>query len=102
MSPIKVLHKEHELILNPIRLNWHYVVWYNNFFLTSVALVLPIILLSYWNYHTCKVVLSRVPSNGTNIAENTRPLNHSTAAELLNRNRTDTFERGNVIFILLY
>jgi hypothetical protein len=47
------------MILNPIRLNWHYVIWYRNFASLMVSLVVPFTLLAYWNFNTFLVLLRR-------------------------------------------
>ena len=51
--------KEATLELNPIRLNWHYVIWYKNFTVILVSLVLPLTLLAYWNFNTLAVMSRR-------------------------------------------
>ena len=47
------------MVLQPIRLNWHYVIWYRNFTVLLMSLVLPFILLAYWNFNTLVVLLRR-------------------------------------------
>ena len=47
------------MVLSPIRLNWHYVIWYRNFAALIVSLVVPFTLLAYWNYNTFSVLLRR-------------------------------------------
>ena len=47
------------MVLNPIRLNWHYVIWYRNFTLLIVSLIVPFVLLAYWNFNTLSVLLRR-------------------------------------------
>lgn len=53
------MKKEATLAINPIRLNWHYVIWYKNFTVILVSLVVPFILLAYWNLNTLSVMLRR-------------------------------------------
>ena len=45
--------------LQPIRLNWHYVLWYRNVAVLFLSLVIPLILLAYWNFNTLSVILRR-------------------------------------------
>ena len=45
--------------LQPIRLNWHYVLWYRNVTVLFLSLVIPLILLAYWNFNTLSVILRR-------------------------------------------
>ena len=47
------------MVVDPIRLNWHYVIWYRNFAGMLVSLVLPFTLLAYWNFNTLSVLLRR-------------------------------------------
>ena len=47
------------MVINPIRLNWHYVIWYRNFAGMVVSLVVPFVLLAYWNFNTLLVLLRR-------------------------------------------
>ena len=106
--PLKELHKEYVLVLNPMRLNWHYVIWYKNFFLTIVSLIVPFILLLFWNYHTSKTVIRRDRSRSMTSSQNAMSIRHSNASELLNRNRTSIntsiglpSEKGNTISIFV-
>ena len=55
----KVLNREATLKINPIRLNWHYIIWYKNFTVISISLIVPFILLAYWNANTLAVMLRR-------------------------------------------
>ena len=55
----KEVKKEPTLVLNPIRLNWHYVIWYKNFTVLLVSLILPLTLLAYWNFNTLAVMARR-------------------------------------------
>lgn len=48
-----------KMILKPIRLNWHYVIWYRNFTALIVSLVVPFVLLAYWNFNTFSVIRRR-------------------------------------------
>ena len=43
----------------PIRLNWHYVIWFKNFMTLFATLILPFILLAYWNCKTLSVIRRR-------------------------------------------
>ena len=47
------------MVLNPIRLNWHYVIWYKNFTVIFVSLIVPFALLAYWNFNTLAVMSRR-------------------------------------------
>ena len=47
------------MVLNPIRLNWHYVIWYKNFTVLLVSLIFPFGLLAYWNFNTLAVMSRR-------------------------------------------
>ena len=53
------MKKEDTLVLNSIRLNWHYVIWYKNFTVLLVSLVIPFSLLAYWNFNTLAVMSRR-------------------------------------------
>ena len=55
----QVLEKETTITLQPIRLNWHYVLWYRNVTVMIVSLLIPLILLAYWNFNTFSVILRR-------------------------------------------
>ena len=55
----KVRIKQATLTINPIRLNWHYVIWYKNFIVILLSLVVPFILLAYWNSNTLAVMIRR-------------------------------------------
>ena len=86
------------MVLNPIRLNWHYVIWYRNFTLLIVSLVVPFVLLAYWNFNTLSVLLRRrrlrnrppqLSASGTRIEQelssaNPTGIRHSIAAVTLN------------------
>ena len=45
--------------INPIRLNWHYIIWYKNFTVILISLIVPFVLLAYWNANTLAVMLRR-------------------------------------------
>ena len=47
------------IVLQPIRLNWHYVIWYRNLTVFTMSLVTPFVLLAYWNFNTLSVMLRR-------------------------------------------
>ena len=47
------------MVTNPIRLNWHYVIWYRTFTVATVSLIVPFVLLAYWNFNTLAVILRR-------------------------------------------
>ena len=92
----KVRIKQATLTINPIRLNWHYVIWYKNFIVILLSLVVPFILLAYWNANILAVMIRRHrlayrpalrSSNnvGTNFAISL-PTNEEVAAALLNEN----------------
>ena len=51
--------KETALELHPMRLNWHYVIWYRNLTVFLVSAVTPLVLLAYWNFNTLSVMLRR-------------------------------------------
>ena len=53
------MKKEATLAINPIRLNWHYVIWYKNFTVILISLVIPFVLLAYWNLNTLAVMIRR-------------------------------------------
>ena len=55
----KVLAKEVTMVTNPIRLNWHYVIWYRTFIVATVSLIVPFSLLAYWNFNTLAVMIRR-------------------------------------------
>ena len=50
---------ETRIIVESIRGNWHYVIWYRNLTLTSVSLLFPFVLLAYWNLNTLLVMRRR-------------------------------------------
>ena len=92
----KVRIKQATLTINPIRLNWHYVIWYKNFTVLLLSLVVPFILLAYWNANTLAVMIRRhrlayrpaLRSNDnarTNLAISL-PTNEEVAAAVLNAN----------------
>ena len=92
----KVRIKQATLTINPIRLNWHYVIWYKNFTVILLSLVVPFILLAYWNGNTLAVMIRRYrlayrPALRSNIDVRTNlaislPTNEEVAAALLNGN----------------
>ena len=45
--------------INPIRLNWHYIIWYKNFTVILISLIVPFVLLAYWNVNTLAVMTRR-------------------------------------------
>ena len=47
------------MVLQPLRLNWHYVIWYKNVATLLASLVVPFSLLAYWNIQTFKILLRR-------------------------------------------
>ena len=47
------------MMLEKIRLNWHYVIWYKNFTALIASLVVPFALLAYWNINTFAVIRMR-------------------------------------------
>lgn len=49
----------HELHLTPLRLNDHYVIWYKNVASCLVTVVVPFVLLVFWNWNTWKVIQRR-------------------------------------------
>ena len=85
---------EATLTINPIRFNWHYVIWYKNVTVILISLILPFILLAYWNMKTVAVMVRRrrlknrpsLISNNTlrAVSENQDTPNHNVAAALLN------------------
>ena len=88
------MKKEATLAINPIRLNWHYVIWYKNFTVILVSLVVPFILLAYWNINTLSVMLRRrrlrnrpaLNSNNSDRdpSDSPVPINREMAAAFLN------------------
>ena len=42
-----------------IRFNNHYVLWYRNFAVLIVSLIIPLVLLAYWNFNTLFVMMRR-------------------------------------------
>ena len=50
---------ETRIVVESIRGNWHYVIWYRNLTLTSVSLLFPFVLLAYWNLNTLLVMRRR-------------------------------------------
>ena len=50
---------ETRIVVESIRGNWHYVIWYRNLTLTSVSLLVPFVLLAYWNLNTLLVMRRR-------------------------------------------
>ena len=55
----QVLKTETTIKIQPIRLNWHYVLWYQNVTVLIGSLIVPLILLAYWNFHTLSVMRRR-------------------------------------------
>ena len=47
------------MVLQPLRLNWHYVIWYKNVATLLASLVVPFSLLAYWNIQTFRILLRR-------------------------------------------
>ena len=47
------------MVIQPIRFNWHYVIWYRNVTLLIFSLVVPFVLLAYWNFNIVAVMLRR-------------------------------------------
>lgn len=42
-----------------IRFNNHYVLWYRNVAVLIVSLIIPLVLLAYWNFNTLMVMMRR-------------------------------------------
>ena len=72
----KALTNKATLVIQPIRYNWHYVVWYRNVIVTTISLVIPLTCLAYWNFNTLSIMASRrlgsqqqvvIPLNDTNL-----------------------------------
>ena len=59
MKFLQKLEYETEMMPGPIRLNWHYVIWFKNFMTLFATLILPFILLAYWNFKTLTVIRRR-------------------------------------------
>ena len=55
----QILVHETRIVVESIRGNWHYVIWYRNLTLTSVSLLVPFVLLAYWNLNTLLVIRRR-------------------------------------------
>ena len=51
--------KEATLVLMPLRLNWHYVLWYKNILALVASLIVPLCLMAYWNIRTFQTLLRR-------------------------------------------
>ena len=49
----------HELHLTPLRLNDHYVIWYKNVASCVVTVLVPFVLLVFWNWNTWQVIQRR-------------------------------------------
>ena len=47
------------LEIHPLRYNNHYVLWYRNIAVLIVTLVIPLVLLAYWNFNTLLVIIRR-------------------------------------------
>ena len=55
----KALTNKPTLVIQPIRYNWHYVVWYRNVVVTTISLVIPLTCLAYWNFNTLCIMRRR-------------------------------------------
>ena len=55
----KALANKATLVIQPIRYNWHYVVWYRNVIVTTISLVTPLTCLAYWNFNTLSIMKRR-------------------------------------------
>ena len=55
----KALTNQATLVIQPIRYNWHYVVWYRNVIVTTISLVIPLTCLAYWNFNTLSIMRRR-------------------------------------------
>ena len=55
----QVTKKEATIVLKPLRLNWHYVVWYKNVIALFASLFVPLCLMAYWNIRTFQILLRR-------------------------------------------
>ena len=53
------MEEEASIVQKPLRLNWHYILWYRNVFLLIVSLIIPIILLAYWNSNIVLAMIRR-------------------------------------------
>ena len=45
--------------VHPIRFNNHYILWYRNVAVLIVSLIIPLVLLGYWNLNTLIVMMRR-------------------------------------------
>ena len=50
---------EATMVLQPLRLNWHYVIWYKSITSLIASFVVPLTLLAYWNINTFQTMLRR-------------------------------------------
>ena len=50
---------EATMVLQPLRLNWHYVIWYKGITSLIASFVVPLTLLAYWNINTFQTLLRR-------------------------------------------
>ena len=56
---LQVTTNKAKMVLQPLRLNWHYVIWYKNVATLLASLVVPFSLLAYWNIQTFRTLLRR-------------------------------------------
>jgi len=91
---LKIIKKEVRMEMTPLSSNWHYVLWYKNFTVTVVSLILPFMCIGYWVSTTFQIIQQRSRTTNYEQSEittrNRTPPNHLNAAVMLNARRVST------------
>ena len=91
---------EATMVLQPLRLNWHYVIWYKSITSLIASFVVPLTLLAYWNINTFQTMLRRRRLNNRpsglesnchtpSIGRSHYNINAQVAVDLLNSNTVE-------------
>ena len=89
-----------------IRFNNHYILWYRSFAVLIVSLIIPLILLGYWNFNTLLVMIrrrrlrNRPPNNLNRIGTTVVSFNNSGSISSNGTSQattTLTMERGIIL-----
>ena len=90
--------------IHPIRFNNHYILWYRNIAVLIVSLIVPLILLGYWNFNTLLVMMRRRrlknrPSmpNNLNVTLNIGSSSSNETTQVKASTMTVTMENGVIL-----
>ena len=90
--------------IHPIRLNKHYILWYRNVAVFIVSLIIPLVLLGYWNFNTLLILMRRRRlrnrpsiSNNQNVTLNNGGSSSNGTTQIQASSVTITMENGVIL-----